>query len=68
MDDATLDPKMMGQLAHAVGFVCGAEHPAAVALNAAAKSGAEKDIKAARKLFLRLKPTERRAALAMLDE
>jgi hypothetical protein len=67
MDDIALDPKMMGQLAHAVSFVCGAEHATAVALSVAAQSGAERDIKAARKLFLRLKTTERRAALAMLD-
>ena len=59
---------MMGKLAHAVGFVCGAEHPAAVALQAAADSGSDKDIKAARKVFLRLKPTERRASLAMLED
>ena len=68
MDDAPLNAAMMGQLAHAVGFICGAGHPAAVALKAAAASGSDKDIKAARKVFLRLKPTERRAALAMLEE
>ena len=68
MDDTALDPKMMGKLAHAVAFISGADHPAAVALKAAADSGAEKDIKAARKVFLRLKPTERRAALTMLDD
>jgi len=68
MEETPLDPKMMGRLAHAVGFICGADHPTTVALKAAADSGAEKDIKAARKLFMRLKPTERRAALAMLDD
>lgn len=68
MDDVAIDPAMMGRLAHAVGFVCGPTHPAAVALEAAAASGTDKDIKAARKLFLRLKPAERRGALAMLDE
>ena len=68
MDEITIDPAMMGNLAHAVGFVCGEAHPAAVALKAAAASGADKDIKAARTVFLRLKPTERRAALAMLDD
>ena len=59
---------MMGRLAHAVEFICGAEHAATKALQAAAASGADKDIKAARKLFLKLKTTERRAALAMLDD
>ena len=38
------------------------------ALQAAAESGSERDIKNARTLFLRLKPGDRRAALAMLDE
>ena len=68
MDDIAIDPAMMGRLAHAVGFVCGEAHPAAVALKAAAASGSDKDIKAARKVFLKLKPTERRGALAMLEE
>ncbi len=35
---------------------------------AAAESGSERDIKNARTLFLRLKPGERKAALAMLDD
>jgi hypothetical protein len=39
-----------------------------VALKAAAESGSERDIKNARTLFLRLKPGERRAALAMLGD
>jgi hypothetical protein len=37
-------------------------------LKAAAESGAERDIKTARILFLRLKETDRRAALAMLED
>ena len=45
----------------------GATHPTTVALKAAAESGAEKDIKSARALFLKLKPGDRRAALAMLE-
>ena len=57
----------MGELAHAVGFVCGAEHPAALALKAAAASGADRDIKAARKAFLKLKQSERRAAMQMIE-
>lgn len=68
MEEAGIDPKMMGQLAQAVAFICGADHAAAVALKRAADTGADKDIKAARKVFLRLKPGERRAALTMLDE
>lgn len=58
----------MARLARAVGFVCGAEHPAGVALAKAAQSGADRDVKQARTLFLRLKPGERKAALAMLAD
>jgi hypothetical protein len=55
-------------LAKALVFICGPDHPTTVALQAAAESGSERDIKNARTLFLRLKPGDRRAALAMLDE
>jgi len=48
-------------------FICGADHPTTIALKAAAESGAERDIKHARTLFLRLKPNDRRAALAMIN-
>ena len=58
----------MGRLSKALAFVCGADHPTTVALKAAADSGAERDIKNARALFLRLKPSDRRAALAMLED
>ena len=68
MDDISIDPQMMGKLAHAVGFVCGADHPTTVALKKAAESGAAKDITAARKAFLKLKPGERKGALTMLEE
>jgi hypothetical protein len=39
-----------------------------VALQAAAKSGIEKDIKTGRALFLRQKSGDRRPALRMLDD
>ena len=68
MDEATIDRKAMGRLAKALAFICGSDHPTTVALKAAAESGAERDIKNARTLFLRLKQTERRAALAMLAD
>ena len=68
MDETAIDRDAMGRLAKALAFVCGADHPTTVALKAAAESGAERDIKAARTLFLRLKQTERRAALAMLED
>ena len=68
MEEATIDRATMGRLAKALIFVSGPDHPATVALKAAAESGSERDIKNARTLFLRLKPGERRAALAMLDD
>ena len=58
----------MGRLAKALAFICGAEHPTTVALDAAAASGSAADIKKARALFLKLKGSERQAALSMLDE
>ena len=68
MDETTIDRAAMGRLAKALVFICGPDHPTTVALKAAAESGSERDIKAARTLFLRLKQGERRAALAMLAD
>ena len=68
MDETAIDRDAMGRLAKALAFICGADHPTTVALKAAAESGAERDIKTARILFLRLKQTDRRAALAMLAD
>jgi hypothetical protein len=68
MDETAIDRAAMGRLAKALAFVCGADHPTTVALKAAAESGSERDIKAARTLFLRLKQSDRRAALAMLED
>jgi hypothetical protein len=67
MDETTIDRAAMGQLAKALEFICGADHPTTVALRTASESGAERDIKNARTLFLRLKPSDRRAALTMLE-
>jgi hypothetical protein len=68
MDEATIDREAMGRLAKALAFVCSADHPTTVALKTAAESGAERDIKNARTLFLRLRQSDRRAALAMLED
>lgn len=68
MNESTIDGAAMGRLAKALVFICGAAHPATVALKAAAESGAERDIKTARAQFLKLKPGERKAALTMLAE
>ncbi len=68
MDDAKIDRAAMGRLAKALVFICGAGHPTTVALKAAADSGTDKDIKAARAAFLKLKSSERSAALTMLED
>ena len=68
MDETTIDRGAMGRLAKALTFVCGADHPTTVALKTAAESGSDRDIKAARSLFMKLKPGERKAALAMLGD
>jgi hypothetical protein len=66
MDETTIDPVAMERLAKACAFICGPDHPTTLALQAAAESGSERDIKTARAAFLKLKPGDRRAALAML--
>lgn len=68
MDEAKFDSVAMGRLAKALEFISGADHPCTAALRAAAESGTESDIKRARTLFLKLKPNERSAALAMLRD
>lgn len=68
MDEATIDRAAMGRLAKALAFICGADHPTTLALAKASESGAAKDIKAARALFLKLKPGDRRSAMAMLAD
>jgi hypothetical protein len=68
MEETTINRATIERLAKALVFVCGRDHPTTVALEAAAQSGSERDIKKARTLFLRLKPGDRRAALAMLDD
>ncbi len=68
MEEAKIDRAAMGRLAKALVFICGPDHPTTVALEAAAESGSEQDITKARKLFLGLKPGDRRAALTMLAD
>jgi hypothetical protein len=62
------DAAMMARLAGALSFLVGADHAATKALKTAAATSAEKDIKAARAQFLKLKPSDRRAALTMLND
>ena len=68
MGETTLDRAAMGRLAKALVFICGPDHPTTVALQVAAESGSERDIKNARARFLKLKPGERKAALTMLAD
>ncbi len=68
MEETKIDHAAMGRLAKALVFICGPDHPTTVALEAAAESGSEQDITKARKLFLGLKPGDRRAALTMLAD
>jgi hypothetical protein len=68
MDELRIDRKAMGQLANALAFICSADHPTVVAIKKAVASGTERDIKDARTQFLKLKASDRRAALAMLKD
>jgi len=68
MDETRIDRAAMGRLAKALAFICGGEHPTTIALKTAAETGSAMDIKKTRDLFLRLKPGDRKAAMAMLEE
>ncbi len=68
MADIVLDLAAMARLAKVLDFICGPTDPCTVAVKKAAASGAEADIKKARKLFMALKSTHRIAALGMLRE
>ena len=68
MIETSIDRAAMGRLAKALTFICGADHPVAVALKKAAESGTERDIKNARALFLRLRHGDRQAALKMIED
>ncbi|MBT3400490.1 MAG: hypothetical protein HOL07_04095 [Rhodospirillaceae bacterium] len=68
MEDVAIDREAMGRLAKALAFICAPDHPTTIALKAAAESGSKQDIAKARKLFLALKPADRKAAMAMLAD
>jgi hypothetical protein len=68
MDETKIDLATIGRLAKALAFIYGPKHPTTVALQTAAASGVERDIKAARTLFLKLRPGDRKAAFAMLED
>lgn len=68
MDETKIDRVAMSRLAKSLAFICGATHPATVAMQTAADSGTDKDAKAARAQFLKLKSGDRRAAMDMLAD
>ena len=68
MDETKIDRPAMVRLAKSLAFIVDAAHPATVAMQTAADSGTNKDVKAARALFLKLKSGERRAAMDMLAD
>jgi hypothetical protein len=68
VDDTKIDQAAMGRLAKALTFIVGADHPTTKALKVAAESGSDSDIKKARTLFLKLKTSERNAALTMVKD
>ena len=68
MDEMKIDRAAMGRLADALAFICGADHATTIALKAASDSGTDKDIRAARALFMKLKPSERKGALEMIKD
>ena len=67
MSEQAFDRAAMTRLAAALNFIKGAGDPTVLALKAAAASGTAADTKKARALFLKLKASDRAAALAMLD-
>ena len=68
MDETKIDRVAMGRLAKSLKFICGADHPTTKALQQAADSGSDAHIKAARIAFLKLRSSDRKAALAMLED
>jgi hypothetical protein len=68
MDEGAIDREAMGKMAKALAFIRGADDPTTLALRLAAETGKAADIKKARALFLKLKPSDRKGALAMLSE
>lgn len=68
MDETGIDRDTMGRLARALSFIRSPDDPVVAALRQAADSGSERDVKRARTLFLKLKPADRRSALAAIAD
>lgn len=68
MDEGAIDREAMGKMANALVFIKGANDPTAIALKLASDTGKPADIKKARALFIKLKPSERKGAMAMISD
>jgi hypothetical protein len=68
MEETKIDRATMGRLAKALAFIGSPADPVVLALKHAAETGSDRDIKQARALFLKLRPADRKAALASLAE
>jgi hypothetical protein len=66
VEETKIDRETMGRLAKALAFIGSPDDPVVAALRLAAETGLERDIRQARALFLKLRPSDRRAALASL--
>jgi hypothetical protein len=66
VEETKIDRETMGRLAKALAFIGSPDDPVVLALRLAAETGLDRDIKQARSLFLKLRPADRRAALASL--
>jgi hypothetical protein len=67
MAEKSIDLETIKKLAKALAFIKGGEDPCTVAMKTAADSGDAKDVKRAHAAFLKLKPGDRAAALAMIS-
>jgi hypothetical protein len=68
VDDTNIDRQTMGRLAKALAFIGSPQDPIVLALRRAEETGAAADIKQARALFMKLRPADRRSALATLTD
>jgi len=68
MSEIKIDRETMCRLAKALAFIRKPDDPVVLALTLESESGVERDVKQARVLFLKLKPSDRGAALAMLAD
>ena len=68
MDDTSIDRETMGRLANVLAFIGSPQDAIVLALKRAEETGSAKDINTARALFMKLRPADRRSALATLTD